>query len=38
LAQNLHEAAARNVRTHLDKLVEEGRVAEREASYGVAGG
>jgi glyoxylase-like metal-dependent hydrolase (beta-lactamase superfamily II) len=38
LRQNLHEAAARNVRTHLDKLVEEGWVAEHAASYRVAGG
>ncbi|MSQ06633.1 MAG: MBL fold metallo-hydrolase [Dehalococcoidia bacterium] len=38
LAANLHEAASRNVRTHLDKLVEEGRAVERAASYGPAGG
>jgi glyoxylase-like metal-dependent hydrolase (beta-lactamase superfamily II) len=38
LAANLHEAAARNVRTHLDKLVEEGRAVEHAARYGVAGG
>ena len=38
LRPNLHDAAARNVRTHLDKLVEEGRVVEHATSYGVAGG
>jgi len=38
LRQNLHEAAARNVRTHLGKLVEEGRVEESAASYRAAGG
>ncbi len=33
LRKNLRPAAARNVRTHLDKLKEEGRIAERPASY-----
>ena len=33
LADNLREAAARNVRTHLRKLVEEGRVAESSSTY-----
>ncbi|MBI4312683.1 MAG: MBL fold metallo-hydrolase [Chloroflexi bacterium] len=33
LRRNLREAAARNVRTHLAKLVEEGRVAEKAPAY-----
>lgn len=33
LRQSLREAAARNVRTHLEKLRAEGRVAEQEATY-----
>ena len=33
LRRNLRAAAARNVRTHLDKLVEEGRAAGSEAVY-----
>ena len=33
LADNLRSAAARNVRTHLQKLVEEGRVAESSSTY-----
>ena len=33
LADNLRSAAARNVRTHLQKLVEEGRVAEASSTY-----
>jgi glyoxylase-like metal-dependent hydrolase (beta-lactamase superfamily II) len=33
LRRNLREAAARNVRTHLAKLVEEGRVEESEPRY-----
>ncbi|MBI4202704.1 MAG: MBL fold metallo-hydrolase [Chloroflexi bacterium] len=33
LRRNLHEAAARNVRTHLDKLVEEGVVVEHPPTY-----
>ncbi len=37
LAVNLRSAAARNVRTHLQKLVEEGRVAEASSTYGLAG-
>ena len=36
LRRNLRGAAARNVRTHLDKLTEEGRVKESEATYSVA--
>ena len=36
LRRNLRSAAARNVRTHLDKLVEEGRVAESQAAYAPA--
>ena len=36
LADNLRSAAARNVRTHLHKLVEEGRVAEASSSYALA--
>ncbi len=35
LRRNLRSAAARNVRTHLGKLTEEGRVAESEATYKV---
>jgi len=38
LADNLRSAAARNVRTHLQKLVEEGRVAESAAAYGLTAG
>ena len=37
LADNLRSAAARNVRTHLQKLVEEGRVAEASSTYALAG-
>ena len=33
LADNLREAASRNVRTHLQKLVEEGRVAESSSTF-----
>ena len=33
LRRNLRSAAARNVRTHLDKLVEDCRVAESETAY-----
>ena len=33
LAENLRSAAARNVRTHLQKLVEEGRVDEASSTY-----
>ena len=33
LADNLRTAAARNVRTHLQKLVEEGRVSEASSTY-----
>ncbi len=33
LRRNLREAAARNVRTHLDKLVQEGRVVEEGPTY-----
>lgn len=33
LRRNLREAAARNVRTHLAKLVEEGRVSEHTPTY-----
>ena len=36
LRRNLRSAAARNVRTHLDKLTEEGRVRESEVTYSVA--
>ena len=36
LRRNLRSAAARNVRTHLDKLTEEGRVSESEVTYSVA--
>ena len=35
LRRNLRSAAARNVRTHLEKLVEEGRVAESATAYSV---
>ena len=35
LRKNLRPAAARNVRTHLDKLREEGKVVERAAIYGM---
>ena len=35
LRRNLRSAAARNVRTHLDKLTEEGRVKESEVSFSV---
>ena len=38
LRRNLRRAAARNVRTHLVKLAEEGRVKVSEASYTVAKG
>ena len=33
LRKNLRASAARNMRTHLEKLEEEGRVAERPATY-----
>ncbi len=36
LRRNLRSAAARNVRTHLDKLTGEGRVNESETTYSVA--
>ncbi|NQW23767.1 MAG: MBL fold metallo-hydrolase [SAR202 cluster bacterium] len=36
LRRNLRSAAARNVRTHLAKLTEEGRVKESEATYSMA--
>ena len=36
LRKNLRNAAARNVRTHLEKLREEGRVAEDSATYTLA--
>ena len=35
LRRNLRSAAARNVRTHLEKLVEDGRVAESSTAYAV---
>ena len=35
LRRNLRGAAARNVRTHLDKLTEEGRVNESEVTFTV---
>ncbi|MCH7737895.1 MAG: MBL fold metallo-hydrolase [Chloroflexi bacterium] len=38
LRRNLRGAAARNVRTHLAKLTEEGRVTESQATYTVARG
>jgi endoribonuclease LACTB2 len=37
LRKNLRTAAARNVRTHLAKLQEEGRVAEEGATYRLSG-
>ena len=36
LADSLRAAAARNVRTHLQKLVEEGRVAEASSTFSLA--
>ena len=36
LRRNLRSAAARNVRTQLEKLVEEGRVAESSTAYSVS--
>ena len=36
LRKNLRGAAARNIRTHLEKLREEGRVAEDSATYSLA--
>ena len=36
LADNLRSAAARNVRTHLQKLVEEGRVSEASSTYSLS--
>ena len=36
LRRNLRGAAARNVRTHLDKLTEDGRVTESEVTFSVA--
>ncbi|MBI4235931.1 MAG: MBL fold metallo-hydrolase, partial [Chloroflexi bacterium] len=38
LKKDLRQAAARNVRTHLDKLVKEGRVLGGEVSYTLAPG
>ena len=38
LEDNLRSAAARNVRTHLQKLVEEGRVAEASSTYTLTAG
>jgi len=38
LRRNLRSAAARNVRTHLAKLREEGRVTESAATYTVSKG
>ena len=38
LRRNLRDAAARNVRTHLVKLKEEGRITERSANYTLNGG
>ncbi len=38
LAGNLRSAAARNVRTHLQKLTEEGRVAEAPSTYALRAG
>jgi glyoxylase-like metal-dependent hydrolase (beta-lactamase superfamily II) len=37
LRNNLRGAAARNVRTHLEKLLAEGRVAEHSATYSLKG-
>jgi glyoxylase-like metal-dependent hydrolase (beta-lactamase superfamily II) len=37
LRRNLRSAAARNVRTHLEKLTEEGRVTESASTYSVVG-
>ena len=37
LRKNLRGAAARNIRTHLEKLREEGRVAEDSATYALSG-
>jgi ribonuclease/clavin/mitogillin len=36
LRRNLRSAAARNVRTHLDKLTEEGRVTESDVTFAMA--
>ena len=36
LRKSLRDAAGRNVRTHLEKLREEGRINEREATYTLA--
>jgi len=38
LRKNLREAAARNVRTHLEKLLAEGRVTEHGATYSLTDG
>jgi len=38
LRRNLRAAAGRNVRTHLDKLTEEGRVEQSEATFKMAAG
>lgn len=38
LRRNLRAAAGRNVRTHLDKLTEEGRVEKSEATFKMAAG
>ena len=37
LRRNLRGAAARNIRTHLEKLREEGRVAEDSSTYSLSG-
>jgi endoribonuclease LACTB2 len=37
LRKNLREAAARNIRTHLVKLKEEGRITENAATYRIKG-
>jgi glyoxylase-like metal-dependent hydrolase (beta-lactamase superfamily II) len=37
LRNNLREAAARNVRTHLEKLLAEGCIAEHSATYSLTG-
>jgi glyoxylase-like metal-dependent hydrolase (beta-lactamase superfamily II) len=38
LRRNLRGAAARNVRTHLNKLIEEGRVCESSSTFSLFGG
>ena len=37
LRKNLRGAATRNVRTHLEKLKEEGRITESDATYSIGG-